>query len=277
MRVRCPRPGTILHEADGPLQARNCPCKRPLATYNPECRTRPPAAVGGSGGGLWSGDVFAGVAQLVEHNVANVVVVGSNPITRSCEDQAFSREPAVETSRLESLTLRDSYRGPALAADQRARAVLLLGVQACPQNGRRTKTSDEIERRRERPAWPSSADAAEEAATTKPRRSISTVDSHEPQRVRAARDGDDPARRHRSLFRRRLRRADADGGGARLPHRPRAAEGRRASLPRRGHRPGQELAAAGQPGADQRGASGSRRSASRTSIWKRSRCPTTGR
>ena len=26
---------------------------------------------------------FAGVAQLVEHNVANVVVVGSNPITRS--------------------------------------------------------------------------------------------------------------------------------------------------------------------------------------------------
>ena len=26
---------------------------------------------------------FAGVAQLVEHDVANVVVVGSNPITRS--------------------------------------------------------------------------------------------------------------------------------------------------------------------------------------------------
>jgi hypothetical protein len=26
---------------------------------------------------------YAGVAQLVEHNVANVVVVGSNPITRS--------------------------------------------------------------------------------------------------------------------------------------------------------------------------------------------------
>ncbi len=26
---------------------------------------------------------LAGVAQLVEHNVANVVVVGSNPITRS--------------------------------------------------------------------------------------------------------------------------------------------------------------------------------------------------
>ena len=46
---------------------------------------------------------------------------------------------------------------------------------------------------------------------------------------------------------------------------------------RRSHRPGEELAADGQPGADQRGASGSRRSASRTSIWKRSRCPTTGR
>ena len=27
--------------------------------------------------------LFAGVAQLAEHNVANVVVVGSNPITRS--------------------------------------------------------------------------------------------------------------------------------------------------------------------------------------------------
>ena len=26
---------------------------------------------------------YAGVAQLVEHNVANVVVVGSKPITRS--------------------------------------------------------------------------------------------------------------------------------------------------------------------------------------------------
>lgn len=27
---------------------------------------------------------YAGVAQLVEHNVANVVVVGSSLITRSC-------------------------------------------------------------------------------------------------------------------------------------------------------------------------------------------------
>ena len=28
-------------------------------------------------------ELQAGVAQLAEHNVANVVVVGSNPITRS--------------------------------------------------------------------------------------------------------------------------------------------------------------------------------------------------
>ena len=28
-------------------------------------------------------ELLAGVAQLAEHNVANVVVVGSNPITRS--------------------------------------------------------------------------------------------------------------------------------------------------------------------------------------------------
>jgi hypothetical protein len=31
---------------------------------------------------------YAGVAQLAEHNVANVVVVGSNPITRSVSGQA---------------------------------------------------------------------------------------------------------------------------------------------------------------------------------------------
>ena len=30
-------------------------------------------------------ETLAGVAQLAEHNVANVVVVGSNPITRSFE------------------------------------------------------------------------------------------------------------------------------------------------------------------------------------------------
>ncbi len=30
----------------------------------------------------------AAVAQLVEHNVANVVVVGSNPISRSCDNPA---------------------------------------------------------------------------------------------------------------------------------------------------------------------------------------------
>jgi hypothetical protein len=39
----------------------------------------------------------AGVAQLVEHNVANVVVVGSNPITRSSLAKPFFSFPlAVE-------------------------------------------------------------------------------------------------------------------------------------------------------------------------------------
>ena len=46
------------------ILAHVCPCKRSLQAYN-------------------FGLSFAGVAQLVEHNVANVVVVGSNPITRS--------------------------------------------------------------------------------------------------------------------------------------------------------------------------------------------------
>ena len=36
---------------------------------------------------------FAGVAQLVEHNVANVVVVGSNPITRSSLAKPFFLSP----------------------------------------------------------------------------------------------------------------------------------------------------------------------------------------
>ena len=35
----------------------------------------------GDADGVWPRE--AGVAQLVEHDVANVVVVGSNPITRS--------------------------------------------------------------------------------------------------------------------------------------------------------------------------------------------------
>ena len=72
--------------------------------------------------------------------------------------------------------------------------------------------------------------------------------------LRAARDRDDFARGHRSLLRRRLRRADADGRRARLPHRPGAAEARREPLQGRNRRAGQELAADGQPGADQRGA-----------------------
>ncbi len=32
---------------------------------------------------IFAYNTSAGVAQLAEHNVANVVVVGSNPITRS--------------------------------------------------------------------------------------------------------------------------------------------------------------------------------------------------
>lgn len=39
----------------------------------------------------------AGVAQLVEHNVANVVVVGSNPITRS---QVRCQRPVDRNGRL---------------------------------------------------------------------------------------------------------------------------------------------------------------------------------
>ena len=38
---------------------------------------------------------FAGVAQLVEHDVANVVVVGSNPITRSLAAQRKCRNACV--------------------------------------------------------------------------------------------------------------------------------------------------------------------------------------
>ena len=37
----------------------------------------------------------AGVAQLVEHNVANVVVVGSNPITRFVVFCWHGKQPAM--------------------------------------------------------------------------------------------------------------------------------------------------------------------------------------
>ena len=40
-------------------------------------------------------DGGAGVAQLVEHDVANVVVVGSNPITRSLATHGKSRNVPV--------------------------------------------------------------------------------------------------------------------------------------------------------------------------------------
>ena len=55
----------------------NCPCGQDEQEYNPR--------FGGRAGFLRIvAEVgCAGVAQLAEHNVANVVVVGSNPITRS--------------------------------------------------------------------------------------------------------------------------------------------------------------------------------------------------
>ena len=56
----------------------NCPCKLDGGLYNPVFRESRACA---EACGLRRFD--AGVAQLAEHNVANVVVVGSNPITRS--------------------------------------------------------------------------------------------------------------------------------------------------------------------------------------------------
>ena len=60
--------------------ALNCPCMVLGRIYNPLSKGDydPVRACG-----AWL-CVCAGVAQLVEHDVANVVVVGSNPITRSC-------------------------------------------------------------------------------------------------------------------------------------------------------------------------------------------------
>jgi hypothetical protein len=53
-----------------------CPCKPTWHPYNPGY-----IHADGLRAACWGKN--AGVAQLVEHNVANVVVVGSNPITRS--------------------------------------------------------------------------------------------------------------------------------------------------------------------------------------------------
>jgi hypothetical protein len=55
----------------------NCPCKLDGGLYNPFFREFAP------GPGDRAAELAAGVAQLAEHNVANVVVVGPNPITRS--------------------------------------------------------------------------------------------------------------------------------------------------------------------------------------------------
>ena len=61
----------------------NCPCKRLVGTYNSPIPAgfrivEPGTELLGS-----ARLCDAGVAQLAEHDVANVVVVGSNPITRS--------------------------------------------------------------------------------------------------------------------------------------------------------------------------------------------------
>ena len=60
----------------------NCPCKWSRGAYNP--RFPHVSGVEFRGDTGWRGVYCAaGVAQLAEHDVANVVVVGSNPITRS--------------------------------------------------------------------------------------------------------------------------------------------------------------------------------------------------
>src|SRR5690606_2953327 len=59
-----------------------CPCKRLRASYNPLTPGDLHYFRSRKGSGKM-GPQRAGVAQLVEHDVANVVVVGSNPITRS--------------------------------------------------------------------------------------------------------------------------------------------------------------------------------------------------
>ena len=71
VRIVTERP--LLERLAGRGRPISTPCGAPLETYNPGMfllQGRSPVR-------------NAGVAQLVEHDVANVVVVGSNPITRS--------------------------------------------------------------------------------------------------------------------------------------------------------------------------------------------------
>lgn len=75
----------------GPPGRSSPPCVSVSGFYNlkiPFLSSNPLMVSGGLPNRPDFGDIggyrrFAGVAQLVEHNVANVVVVGSNPITRS--------------------------------------------------------------------------------------------------------------------------------------------------------------------------------------------------
>ena len=64
------------------FRLRESPCVAAPAAYNSEI-VRVEAARPGVVTCVPHGGNAAGVAQLVEHDVANVVVVGSNPITRS--------------------------------------------------------------------------------------------------------------------------------------------------------------------------------------------------
>ena len=68
----------------------DCPCNTLPRAYNPVDLCRSALASRERGQAIAHvvlksprGRLSAGVAQLVEHHVANVVVVGSNPITRS--------------------------------------------------------------------------------------------------------------------------------------------------------------------------------------------------
>ena len=77
------RMGQTTSDNLGPMKP---PCRPGGYSYNPRVVVRPALPGVGEAAELAQPgpDVpCAGVAQLVEHDVANVVVVGSNPITRS--------------------------------------------------------------------------------------------------------------------------------------------------------------------------------------------------
>ena len=181
----------------------------------------------------------AGVAQLVEHDVANVVVVGSNPITRSCLVPFVFRSQQAIMSDIEKRDPEDDLESAEEAVDESQRRGRRGG-------GRGT---------------------AEAAPGRQDRR---------PQRLRAAHHRDRRPRGHRSLLRQGVQRVDADGAGAGFSARARPAEADRASLPQGRGAAGQGRAVDGQPARRFTRTRISRRSASRTSTWTPSRCPRRG-